>query len=147
MDVKNTLDSFITKKNGVVPYKSKTKKLIYISVFIVILIIGIGGYFLYTQNSELQQYKADKDVSFLKSQIEKHIILPKGEPLIATINDIEKLKKDQTFYQNAENGDKVFIWQDKALIYRPSLDRIVDFGIIISPNVTPTSTPTPSKSK
>ena len=58
--------------------------------------------------------------------------LPTGEsPNVATIIDKDKLK-DQAFFNNAENGDKVLIYTkaQKAIIYRPSTNKIINVGPI-----------------
>jgi len=72
--------------------------------------------------------------------------LPKDEePTIATVLDKEKLK-DQLFFAKAENGDKVIIYSknQKAILYRPSINKIIDVApiSIAPPQVTPTVTPT-----
>lgn len=110
---------------------------------ILFIIIGAVSYFAYTNYSELQKIREEKDAEVLKESLGKIYVLPEGDPIIASVNDVEKLRKEQPFYNKAENGDKIFIWGDKAVIYRPSLDKIVDFGIIISVTPTPTSTQTP----
>lgn len=56
------------------------------------------------------------------------MILPEGEtPTIATVSDADKVKS-QTFFQRAENGDKVIVYQQakKAILYRPSIHKIVE---------------------
>lgn len=96
----------------------------------VILLLS-GGYYFMKSYFELKTFKDERDVDRYKSMLKKHMVLPKEEPIIASVKDVEKLKKEQPFYRNAINGDKVFIWTDKAVIYRPEEDRIIDFGIII----------------
>lgn len=63
----------------------------------------------------------------LISQIAKFMILPDEEPQVATVLDIEKLK-DQPFFANAENGDKILVYpkSQKAILYRPSIKKIID---------------------
>lgn len=138
MEYKNNLN----ESAPVSPFPKRNKNLVIIISIIVLIAIGIGSYFLFNQYNELQKFKEEKDVAYLTSQVEKHMVLPAGEPLIATVNNADELRGKQPFYRNAENGDKVFIWQDKALIYRPDIDKIVDFGIIINASITPTPTST-----
>lgn len=62
----------------------------------------------------------------------KLITLPTDEtPSIATVTDAAKLKS-QSFFQNAQNGDKVLIYSQakKAIIYRPSTNKIIEVGAI-----------------
>lgn len=94
----------------------------------------IGGVVFIKNYFELKAYKDERDIELLKDRLGRHLALPKEEPLVATVTDVEKLKAEQPFYRNAKNGDKVFIWKDKALIYRLEEDKIIDFGIIVSKN-------------
>lgn len=58
----------------------------------------------------------------------KLIQLPTEEnPTIATVNDIEKLK-DQDFFANAKNGDKLIVYTNakKAILYDLIANRIID---------------------
>lgn len=62
----------------------------------------------------------------------KLITLPTDEtPSIATVTDAAKLKS-QSFFQNAQNGDKVLIYSQakKAILYRPSTNKIIEVGAI-----------------
>lgn len=60
------------------------------------------------------------------------ISLPQGEkPTVWTVSDIDKLK-DQSFFKNAKNGDKVLVYTNakKVVLYRPLEDRVVDVGSV-----------------
>lgn len=99
-----------------------------------ILITGVIGastaaYYFYNQykqasNSQLQN---DKELAALKASVSKLLVLPDEEPVIATVTDKTKLEQ-QAFFKFAENGDKVLIFQkaSKAVLYRPSVNKIVD---------------------
>lgn len=60
-------------------------------------------------------------------KVKRHILVNEGEnPYIATITNLELVKqKNPSLYQNAEDGDKVFIWSDKVVVYSERRDRIV----------------------
>lgn len=89
-----------------------------------------------------QQEMAKKEVQDLLNKIKVHIVLPEGEePTIATITDADALKKEQAFYRDAKNGDKVVIYmqEKKAIIYNEEKDVLVNVGpIFVNDN---TSTP------
>lgn len=70
---------------------------------------------------------AKAENSRLISQIAKFMILPDEEPQVATVLDKEKLK-DQPFFANAENGDKILAYPkaQKAILYRPSIKKIIE---------------------
>lgn len=99
----------------------------------------------------------------LIAEVGKLIALPSDEkPTVATVTDASKVK-DQPFFANAKNGDKVLIYTtaNKAILYRPSENRIIEVGAVninqttqASPEptgtpktkATPTPTPSPSPS-
>lgn len=66
----------------------------------------------------------------LIEQVRKLISVPADEtPTIATVTDSEKLKNN-VFFTNAMNGDKVLIYSStkKAIIYRPGDNKIIEVG-------------------
>ena len=67
------------------------------------------------------------------------------KPTVATITDIKKVA-GQDFYKNAKDGDKVLIFTSnkKAIIYRPSENKIVDVGVVsINEPIKPVISPLP----
>jgi len=78
------------------------------------------------------------------------MLLPDGEePTIATVDDVEKVKMN-AFFTNAETGDKVVIFKSmkKAILYRPSIKKIIDMApvnVASSPatSVSTSASPTP----
>ena len=60
----------------------------------------------------------------------KHILLPEGDPQIAEVRDVEKLRDKQAFFKNAENGDIIVLYETTIFIYRPSKDIVVASGDI-----------------
>lgn len=68
-----------------------------------------------------------ESVRDLISQVSKHIVVKAGEdPTVATIQDVEVLKRQNpVFYADAQNGDRLLIWSDKAVLYSQSRDIIL----------------------
>lgn len=62
-------------------------------------------------------------------------------PTVATIVDVEKLKQTNEFYKKAKNGDHLIITQNRAILYDPDRDRIVD---VVPVRVNPTSPAPPA---
>jgi hypothetical protein len=94
----------------------------------LLLVVLIGGGFL-VYRAHHQPAKNLNDVKVIVAMVNRHYILPTDEqPALATVTDQSKLSTK--FLQKAENGDKVLIYQKAArvIIYRPSVDRIVDVG-------------------
>lgn len=106
------------------------------------------------QNTVLgAQVQADKTVV----QVGKLMELPTGEiPTIATVSDVNKLK-NQPFFSKARNDDKVLVFTQakEAILYRPSINKIIEVASInlqstptpqeALPSLTPTEMPTPTQ--
>jgi len=68
--------------------------------------------------------------STVVSKVGSHYLLPSEEPTVATVEDKTKLSSE--FLRAAENGDKLLLFKDakKVILYRPSIDRIIEVGPI-----------------
>jgi hypothetical protein len=67
------------------------------------------------------------------SAISKFMVLPSDEePTLSTVTDKDKLK-EQYFFKNFEDGDKILIYTKakKAILYRPSINKIIEFAPLI----------------
>lgn len=104
--------------------------LVKISFFVILLLaVGSAGYFYY-------QYQAisKKGVSEVKQLVEtisQFMELPEETPTLATVTDKTRLEK-QLFFQKAQNGDKVLIFPQaqKAILYRPSTQKIIEVASV-----------------
>jgi len=125
-----------------------TKYKIIIGVAILVVAASIPSVYFYTQYQKAQARvdnptaAAKEDAKDVVAAIGKLIMLPAGEdPTIATVSDATKLK-DQAFFANAQNGDRVLIYSKakKAILYRASIQKIIEVGPVnISPNATPSA--------
>jgi hypothetical protein len=118
-----------------------TPKLLAIVVLVLLLAAAVGtaAYYINRYNDSQQQVNklkanptvaAQTEAQTLISQIGKLTDLPQGEtPTVATVTDITKLK-DQPFFTNAKNGDKVLIYTTakKAYLYRPSTNKLINIA-------------------
>lgn len=69
------------------------------------------------------------DVGVITKRVSRHVVLPEGEtPALLTVTDSSALTT--AFLKQTKNDDKVLVYQKnkKAIIYRPSVDRIIDVG-------------------
>ncbi len=69
------------------------------------------------------------DVRIVAERVGRHYTLPRDEtPALATVTDKQSLQTK--FLQQANNGDKILIYQKakRVIIYRPDTDRIIDVG-------------------
>lgn len=100
----------------------------------VVALFAVGtSIFLYTQYQKSQALlnnpvaAGQLEAKELIKKISRLMVLPeKEEPTVATVSDYKKLK-DQPFFKNAHNGDKVLIYTKAAIavLYDPKLDKIL----------------------
>jgi lipopolysaccharide export LptBFGC system permease protein LptF len=119
--------------------KAKNKKKLIISVIVVIILAALVAV-LVIQRLEINRLnnpaaaaeQSKADATKLKEKVGKLMQLPDEEATIATVQDADKLK-DQEFFKNAQNGDKVLIFttDKKAIIYRESENKIINSGPIV----------------
>jgi len=121
--------------------KRKWKMLVV--TLVVLAGFGILGYGYAHTRGQLTQL-SKKNAPQLEGQelvkdIGKNIQLPDETPTLATVNDVSKLK-NQEFFKNAQNGDKVLIFSNagRALLYRPSTHKVIEYSRVdLSNSQTP----------
>jgi hypothetical protein len=103
-------------------------------------ILASGGWWLTHRDTNLS------DVNVIMKKVSKHYALPANEmPALATITDSSKVQSN--FSAKVKDDDKVLIYENnkKAIVYRPSLDRIVDVEpVTVSNQSNPASTTIPN---
>ncbi|NVN97391.1 hypothetical protein HXX01_04155 [Candidatus Nomurabacteria bacterium] len=108
-------------------------KMINIAISLVALIAVLGGVYFYYQLKVLKsdpQTIAKKETTDLVSKVSRLYLLPTDEePTIATVSD-PTILKSQAFLNGAIKGDKVLIYikTGKAILYRPSIDKIIEIA-------------------
>lgn len=105
-------------------------------VILVLIIAGAGyggAYYYYNQYKETKivldnpEVASQNEVKEITEKLGKIYELPKDdEPTVATVLDVEKLK-DQPFFANAQNGDKVIIYikSQLAILFRVNDNKII----------------------
>lgn len=124
--------------------KLKKSPLLFLIILLLIIttVISIYFYLQYKKTKSLltdSTATAQSEIKNLINDIGRHIELPKDEsPGLATVTDKNKLA-NQPFFANAQNGDKVLIYQKsgQAILYRPSIDKIIKVSTIASSLITP----------
>ncbi len=102
-----------------------------VGLLLAILLIAVVGAIAWRAHSQ-----ADPDAATTKliAEVSQRAVLPTGEkPTVTTI--VDKDKVNQSFLQNAHNGDKVLLYfqAGKAVVYRPSTHQIVNIGPLTQP--------------
>lgn len=87
------------------------------------------------------------DILALISSVSNLILINNDEePTIATVQDADSLRiSNPSFYKDAENGDRLLVWSDKAVLYSTKMNKLLAvmpiFGNTTNTlNVTATST-------
>ena len=124
------------------------------SLIVVLAILAAGGIivsvYFYVQYQHSQQLLKNPtlagqiEATDVVNRVSLLMELPKNEqPTIATVSDYKQLK-DQSFFTNAVNGDKVLIYTKakKAILYDPKMNKIVEvapvnLGAAANPTVSP----------
>jgi len=107
----------------------------------VLVAAGLVYHFVFAPKDP--QAEARKEAQRIVAAVSKLMVLPTDEePIIATVADPTKLE-GQPFFQNAQIGDKVLIFNGarKAILYSPAKNLVVD----VAPLSAGTPTPTPKK--
>lgn len=82
----------------------------------------------------------DSKLQALIDRVKRHAVVSDTEvPNIATIQDITVVRpKNPLLYRDAQNGDRVLLWRDTAVIYSSALDRV----LVVLPISPPTASAT-----
>ncbi len=100
------------------------------------------------QNQQAQAGKTMEkgDIAALISRVSQLITVKGGEePTVATVQDAEMLKtSNPVFYKDVENGDRLLVWSDKAVLYSVKQDRLLSVMPIVGDQPTGSSVTTTS---
>jgi len=96
-------------------------------VLAVTAVAVYSSYELYIiKKPDYQQKMLEKQTADITNTVGRLIELPEGTPQIATVTDAATLKENQPFFDKAQNGDQVLVFQTEAILYRPSLNKIIN---------------------
>ncbi|MEK9195970.1 MAG: hypothetical protein AAB914_01240 [Patescibacteria group bacterium] len=109
------------------------------TIIIIAIIVGLGWFANEYMNTKDQiknltdpKTSGQTEIQIITGVVSRVMDLPKDEePTLATVNDVSKLT-GQTFFKNAQNGDKVLIYSKsgRALLYRPVENKVIEFTSI-----------------
>jgi hypothetical protein len=75
----------------------------------------------------------DPTIVDVVKKVSQHIVLPDGSVTVTTITDADNLRAtDPVFYRYAQIGDKLLLYDDRAILYSPSIDRVLDISHTIT---------------
>jgi len=116
----------------------KNKKYIKIIVFIlvVILILVFGCYLFFNKTNygknlkiNWQQKKVLNEDKRVLKELGEILLLPDGVvPTMAIVTNADILKKQQGFFKDVKNGDRVIIYPEMAIIFDAKAEKIIKVG-------------------
>lgn len=130
--------------------QSKINSLVVFNLILSIAVIALAGttYFLYQEYQESQDEidklrdpaNIDQIQNDLVAQtvdaVENIVVTPSEEPTVATILDVDSLiTENETFYADAQNGDRLLVYTTKAIIFRESTGQIVNIAPVFIENI------------
>jgi len=126
-----------------------TKRNLIIAAFLILL-VGFVYYFMQYQKLSKTSAEISKEkTAQLIKEVSKLAVIPNDPNVqVATVTDINKLK-GQAFFSSAQNGDVILIFPEakEAILYRPSLHKIVSISQLSATPATTTSTAATSPKK
>ena len=128
------------------PRNSGHRLLVAILWILVILLAAALGYTLWLNRSlkspETQTKIAEQASQEIIVAVSKIIVVPDDKPTVATITDVDKLRKSNAeFYKDAKNGDILLIYSTQAIIFRKEENRIIAVApVVVNPEATSNTT-------
>jgi len=92
---------------------------------------------------ETTQRSGEEVADEVLEKVRSLITLPEEpRPTVATIVDIERLRESNEFFQQADNGDNLILTENRAILYDPEQNVIIDVAPFqINPEATVSPTP------
>jgi len=140
------------------PVPAKKKKPVgkfLLFMFLGLLLAGVGGYTYYLyQNSQQEVSRLQSspasitslEVDAIVKRVGRHIELPSEQPTVRTLTGVDQTMRAVPFYTNAKDGDIVLAFSQRAILYDPTEDKIVEVGFIRQPTPEPSGPQTATNS-
>lgn len=118
-----------------------------IAALLVVLVAG-AGYWAWQKQSgdDLANLSAnagakltDDQVARIVERVGRFMVLPADEqPSVVIIRDAVGLAEKQPFYKGSKDGDILIVYPNRAVIYDPKNDKLVNAGQLVRTDTTPT---------
>lgn len=150
---KNKFKRFLFKPSSKFKNIKSGGKFKYLALLgLIITAVGAAGFFYFkyqdvagkTRNILGSENEKVNEASDVIEKVRKLTDLPDEVPTVATVTDVNSLSA-QPFFAKAQNGDKVLIFPGakRAILYRPSTNKIIEIGPVNLPTNTPSPTASP----
>jgi hypothetical protein len=140
------IEEAVAKNNSVGSKKvSKMSFFKYFSRLIFVLVTAVAVYSSYQlyilKKPNYQQEMAQKQTQKIITAVSDLIEIPTDTPQVATVADVDTLKKTQPFFEKAQNGDQVLVFQNEAILYRPTANKIINVAAVTRNTAPAVTTP------
>lgn len=131
-------DSDVPVRTAPAKKKKLSGKKVLVVLLVLVLLAGVGvlaWQYVKARNDVERlanpQESAKLEVEILQERVSKLVEVPDETPTVATVTDASKVKQ-QPFFAQAENGDKVLIYTQakRAILYRPSTNKVIEVAPI-----------------
>lgn len=109
----------------------KPSKFLWAGIAATVLVLAVGGYALSRRKTSEPPKQPDvaakqEDTRALVERVSQHLTVNANEtPLVATVTDVNAAREQSpVFYKKAQNGDRLLVWSDKAVLYSVERDEI-----------------------
>jgi uncharacterized protein HemX len=142
----NTMPSSAPTSTSVQEPSAKTikprsnKPLIFVMAGLLIIALGFGG-FMYWKYRDISNdtsssisEKNQEETTRVLDRLKKRLLVNETDaPTVARVDEPEKLKNsNQEFYKDVQKGDYLVIFPKRAIIYRETIDQIINVAPIIN---------------
>ncbi|MDP3793433.1 MAG: hypothetical protein Q8R07_01635, partial [Candidatus Uhrbacteria bacterium] len=126
--------------------RPSTRTIIIAVVAIVFVALFASYFFRSSPSKTVSESAQSEDVQSLVNQVARHTVVKQGElPAVAIVADVPFLQsQNPIFYKDVQQGDRLLVWSDRAILYSPSRDLIL--AMVSAPAAPPTSTSTTQES-
>jgi hypothetical protein len=113
--------------------RKRLKSLLVILAIVVIAFLSYG--YIHTKNQLRHISDSNNggktEVQKITNTVSQALELPNETPTLITVSNASKLK-NQVFFRNAQNGDKLLIYSQagRALLYRPSTKKVIEYSLV-----------------
>jgi hypothetical protein len=132
--------------NGAISLKKKIKRYKIALTAVLIVVILLAGFLYHLHENSLNKAKGPSSQSQINktvNEVGKLMLLPSGEqPTLAIVNNASQYRS-VSFFKDAENGDELLVYAQarEAILYRPSINKIISVAPLNVSNQSSNSTP------
>lgn len=123
------------------PKRPKTMLIVLIVLSVLLVASVVVGYVIYSRYQDVKDdprsaitQKNQEETARVLEGLKRRLFIGEQEaPTVARVEDPEKLKKSNAeFYKDIQKGDYLVIYPKRAIIYRESIDQIINVAPIIN---------------